>query len=155
VTRRAVSAGDDEFLWQLYVATREDEIAAWGWTPAQQDAFLRMQYHARRGSYAATYPDAEHSIVLDGETPIGAMIVARSAKEVRLVDIALLPENRGGGIGAHLLRDLMAEAAAAGLPLRLSVLRTNRAQRLYERLGFVATGGDAMYSEMEYVAIHS
>jgi len=36
-----------------------------GWTPEQQIAFLRMQYSARRASYAAAYPEAEHSVLLE------------------------------------------------------------------------------------------
>jgi ribosomal protein S18 acetylase RimI-like enzyme len=78
------------------------------------------------------------------------MIVARTNAEWRLVDISLFPEHRGRGSGTVAIRELIREASDRGLPLRLSVLRTNRAQRLYQRLGFVAKGGDAMYIEMEY-----
>jgi hypothetical protein len=31
-------------------------------------------------------------------------------------------------------------------------LQNNRAKRLYERVGFVAKGGDDMYCEMEWAA---
>ena len=53
-----------------------------------------------------------------------------------MIDIALLPDHRGRGIGARLLRDVLHEATAAGLPVRLSVERSNPARSLYERLGF-------------------
>jgi ribosomal protein S18 acetylase RimI-like enzyme len=48
---------------------------------------------------------------------------------------------RGKGIGEMLLRALIAEAAARGLGLGLSVRHTNPARRLYERLGFRAVPG--------------
>jgi ribosomal protein S18 acetylase RimI-like enzyme len=93
----------------------------------------------------------ESVIVVDG-APAGSMMVFRGASEIRLVDIALLPEFRGRGIGGGLIAGLAHEAVCSGLPLRLSVARGNRAARLYDRIGFMATGEDSMYTEMEYAA---
>jgi ribosomal protein S18 acetylase RimI-like enzyme len=84
-----------------------------------------------------------------GDLPAGSLIIFRGPGEIRLVDIALLPEFRGRGLGGKVIRMLISEAADAGSALRLSVLRSNRAMHLYERLGFIAKGGDAMYCEME------
>ncbi len=48
---------------------------------------------------------------------------------------------RGQGVGDALLRALIAEARAQGLPaIGLSVDKQNRARRLYERLGFRDAG---------------
>jgi GNAT superfamily N-acetyltransferase len=143
---------DEDFLWRLYVSTRVEELAAFGWPPEQQQAFLRMQYRARRGSYEAAYPQAEHSILVENGAPIGAMIVDRNAREIRLVDIALLPEHRNRGYGEREVADLIREAESLAIPLRLSVLRGNPAQRLYARLGLVLKSADAMYIEMEYTS---
>ena len=55
-----------------------------------------------------------------------AASVARWADEIRIVDIALLPEYRGAGIGTPLLGELEDEAAAAGKPLSIHVERLNR-----------------------------
>jgi ribosomal protein S18 acetylase RimI-like enzyme len=150
ISLRPASRDDEDFSWKVYASTRADEVAAWGWTPQQQEAFLRMQFRARRLSYSASYPDAEESILVDGEASIGIMIVSRAPSELRLVDIALLPEFRGRGFGAQVLSGLVRQAEAAELPLRLSVANGNPAFRLYQRLGFVSIGGDAMYIEMEY-----
>jgi ribosomal protein S18 acetylase RimI-like enzyme len=147
---RPASRDDEDFLWTVYAGSRRDELAAWGWPPQQQESFLRMQYRARCLSYAAAYPDAQESIVLEGQMPVGAMIVSRSPLEVRLVDIALLPEHRGRGLGKLILSDLIRQEESSGYPVRLSVSRGNPALRLYQRLGFVSTGEDAMYIEMEY-----
>ena len=38
----------------------------------------------------------------------------------------------------------------AGARLKLQVLNTNPAGRLYERLGFITTGGDQIYTHMEF-----
>src|SRR6266508_3063948 len=41
-------------------------------------------------------------------------------------ELALLPEAQGRGIGSSLVRDVMGAASARGVPVRLSVLVTNR-----------------------------
>jgi len=56
-----------------------------------------------------------------------------------VVDLALLPADRNAGIGMFLMRQVCAEAAQAGKPVRLSVLKNSRAVRWYERLGFAKT----------------
>jgi ribosomal protein S18 acetylase RimI-like enzyme len=109
-------------------------MAAWGWPPAQQDGFLRMQFHARAQSYVAAYPDAAHSILLCNGDLAGTAIVWRAGAEFRLVDIALLPEFRNRGLGTLWISRLIREADAAAVPLRLHVLHANRAVLLYRRL---------------------
>jgi ribosomal protein S18 acetylase RimI-like enzyme len=147
-----VSGGDGPFLYEVYAGTRRAEIAGWGWEAAQQDAFLRMQFQAQSGAYAAQWPDADHRLILDeAGRRVGRIFVVRTPAELRLVDIALLPECRGSGIGTALVRELQAQAAAAGLPLRLSVARSNDgARQLYERLGFREIGQDEVYAAMEW-----
>ena len=146
---RPATVNDNDLLLHVYAGTRKDEMASWGWSAAQQSSFIRMQYDARKRGYATTYPSAENSIISIGDVPAGSLIIFRGPGEIRLVDIALLPAFRGRGLGGEVIRMLISEAAAAGSALRLSVLRSNRATHLYERLGFIATGGDEMYCEME------
>lgn len=148
-SKRLVTPDDEDFLWIVYASTREEELRAFGWPPAQTEAFLRMQYRARRQSYATAYPDAERSILLLDDVPAGYTIVSRAASEIRLVDIALLPEHRGRGLGTFAIFTLIREAESRSIPLRLSVARGNRAMRLYERLGFSTVSADAVYIEME------
>jgi GNAT superfamily N-acetyltransferase len=49
---------------------------------------------------------------------------------------------QGRGVGAAVLAVLLAEADAAGLPVRLGVLKGSPAARLYERHGFAVTHED-------------
>jgi ribosomal protein S18 acetylase RimI-like enzyme len=143
-----VRPDDEEFLYRVYASTRATEIAAFGWNSAQQHAFLHMQYSAQKRWYEMAYPDAAHSLIFHDGQPVGRIIVQRNPQVLRLVDIALLAEHRGLGIGTRLLEDLIAEAQTSGLPVELQVMKTNRAGRLYERLGFVRTGEDDMYYQM-------
>jgi ribosomal protein S18 acetylase RimI-like enzyme len=70
----------------------------------------------------------------------------------RLFAITLEPSatSANRGIGARVLRDLQAEAAAAGKPLRIHVERFNPALRLYERLGFRPVEGRGVYLFLEW-----
>ncbi|HJQ26456.1 MAG TPA: GNAT family N-acetyltransferase [Blastocatellia bacterium] len=152
VTTRAARAEDEEFLFALYASTRRDEMAVWGWPAAQQEMFLRMQYRALQQRYAAERDLSDHRIILRDEVPVGRLLVVRSADEIRLADIALLPEHRRLGIGAALIGGLQDEAARRGLPLRLHVARDNHdAARLYQRLGFIIKGDTGSHFKMEWL----
>jgi GNAT superfamily N-acetyltransferase len=140
---------DGIFLAALYASTRQSELAMLGWSAAEQDAFLRMQFDAQSRHYRGAFPAASYSIIcVDGE-PAGRLIVNRSDHEVRIVDVALLPDFRGTGIGGELIRRVLAEADTAGLPVRCHVLAGNSARRFWERAGFVAQGSDGAYLSME------
>lgn len=152
LTLRPASPADDPFLFRLSASTRQDELAALDWNAAQRDAFLRQQFAAQRAHYRAAFPHAAHDVILRGKTAIGAWIVDRNPAEIRLVDLALLPEFRRGGIGTELLRMLLDETRAARTPLRLHVLKPSPAVRLYTRLGFTPVGENGLYLKMEFTA---
>lgn len=81
---------------------------------------------------------------------MGNLIVIRAQKEIRLAEIALLSEDRNGGIGSRLIRDLTEEAKERGLALRFHVAKFNRAIRLYQRLGFTSIGDTGTHFFMEW-----
>lgn len=149
ISRRPVCPEDQEFQFRLYAGTRQAEIAGLGWSPAQQEAFLRMQFAAQQNWYRTAYPQAVWEIVELEQAPVGRMIVLRGEESITLVDIALLGEHRGKGIGGSLVRELLQRGRDENLPVRLQVLKTNPAARLYQRLGFAKRGEDELYLQME------
>jgi ribosomal protein S18 acetylase RimI-like enzyme len=151
-TLRAAAPDDEELLYRVYAGTRTEELAPVPWTEAQKEAFLRMQFRAQSQDYAANYPDAAFLVILVDGAPAGRLYVDRRQDELLIVDIALLPEHRGNGVGGAILRDLLAEAAAAGKPVRIHVEHMNPALRLYERLGFRRIGDRGIYLLMEWTA---
>ena len=150
LTLRPCVAQDEAFLQEVYASTRADEMVLLGWSEAQQQTFLGMQYLAQRRSYLAQFPAAEYSIIQLDNVAAGRLIVDRSGDVILLMDISLLPAYRGAGIGTSLMQDLLAEAARAGKPVRLHVEQRNRARRLYERLGFAQTADGEIYDEMTW-----
>jgi ribosomal protein S18 acetylase RimI-like enzyme len=117
VTLRPVEPNDEPFLYRVYAGTRQEELAQVPWTEAQKEAFLRMQFDAQARYYREHYAGAEFSIILSGDLPVGRLYVARWPDEIRIVDIALLPECRNAGIGASLLKNLISESERTGKPL--------------------------------------
>src|SRR6202023_2868940 len=125
--------------------TRQQEFVALGWPATQLETFLRMQFNARQRWYETAYPQAEHQIVFLNGEPAGRILVNRGPDFALLVDIALLTEHRNLGIGTRLLQELIEQSEKTGIPIRLQVMKTNPAQHLYERLGFVKAGEDELY----------
>jgi ribosomal protein S18 acetylase RimI-like enzyme len=149
VAVRTAGEADEEALFAAFASGRIDELAALPWTSEQKRAFLRQQFALQTAHYGTHYPSAESMVIeLDG-TPIGRLYVDRGPLELRLMDIALLPEHRGRGIGGGVVRDLIDEAVAAGVPVTLHVEAHNPARRLYERLGFVLVEAGEVYDRME------
>jgi ribosomal protein S18 acetylase RimI-like enzyme len=140
---------DQAFLFELYASTRQEELDAWGWPPEMRALFLKMQFAASQG-YHTAFPTADFQIVVAGGQDAGRLAIDLSSKELRVVDIALLPQYRNGGIGSALLQNILAQAAAIGLPVRLCVRKGNRAERLYSRLGFVKFAETELHLEMEW-----
>jgi len=145
-----VVSSDREFLCRLYASTRQEELAPVPWSEPEKEAFLRLQFDAQDRHYQEHFPAAAFQIIELDAQPIGRLYVDRRADEIRLIDIALLPEFRGAGIGTALLMELIDEAAAAGKPLRIHVERFNPALRLYQRLGFRPLEEHGVYLLMEY-----
>ena len=143
---------DETFLREVYAGTRKEEMDAVGWPPALREAFLNSQFSAQAQGYRTMFPKADFQIILSNGRSVGRMVVNRATKEILLVDIALLPAHRNAGIGTVLMQGLLSEAAASGKPLRLSVIKGQRAFRLYQRLGFKKTGESDLRDELEWRA---
>lgn len=148
---RPATAADDAFLRRVYASTREQELARLDWSEAQKSAFLAMQFEAQDRHYREHYPDARFDVIERGGVPVGRLYVHRWAEEIRIIDIALLPEHRGAGMGGALLRALLAEASEHAKCVTIHVERENPARRLYERLGFRVEADDgAIYLFMAW-----
>lgn len=153
VTLRPATPADAAFLYELFAASRQDELSGLGWAEADRNAFLRMQFETRSRAYAMQFPDAGRSVVLFDGRPAGQIIVDRRAAAISIIDIAIHPDFRRKRIASRLIRGLQAEAAATGVPVCLHVNRHNApAVALYRALGFAVTGGSQLGNEMRWAA---
>lgn len=141
VLRTAKLPDDEALLEHLYLRTRDDLTGVFA-DAAQTRQLIEIQYRAQMAAYSGQFPDAAYEIILLEDKPVGRVIVDRRPDDVTLVDIALLPEARGLGIGTVVIQRLIDECSN---PVFLEVVKTNRARDLYERLGFrVIDDSDSM-----------
>jgi ribosomal protein S18 acetylase RimI-like enzyme len=136
VSLRPAGPEDEEFLYRVYASTRVEELSVTGWDATTTNAFLTQQFRAQHEHYVTNYEGASYDVILVGGERAGRLYVARWPGEIRVMDIALLPEYRRRGIGRHLLTELLADAAGAGKEVTIHVERQNPALQLYRRLGF-------------------
>jgi ribosomal protein S18 acetylase RimI-like enzyme len=149
--RRCVEA-DVPFLRHLYGTTREAELRHVDWTGEQKRVFLDMQFQAQKMYYEEQYPGCAFLVIeLEGR-PIGRLYLDRGDDDIRIVDIALLPERRGLGIGRMLMEEILAEGEAARKAVTIHVEHDNPAMRLYTRLGFRHVDTNGVYHLMEWRA---
>jgi ribosomal-protein-alanine N-acetyltransferase len=90
---------------------------------------LRLKAHERGGGFVA----------LNHQVPCGFAMLTYWVNVAEISDLFVVPGYRGQGIGTRILETLLEKARKAGYTnIEIGVLASNtRAQRLYERVGFV------------------
>ena len=149
LTLRPAVSSDADLLRRVYASVRAEELAAVPWSDAEKDAFLRQQFDAQDAHYREQYAGATFDVIEVDDLPAGRLYVARWEDEIRIMDIALLPEHRGRGVGTQILRGLLEEGALTGKRVSIHVEMHNPALRLYERLGFVEAAVSGVYLRLE------
>ena len=150
VSLRRATEPDYDFMRRLYHSTRAEEMEHFPFDDAQKAAFLDQQFAAQFAHYEQHYPTCERNIIeRDGEA-VGRLWIDEWRDQIRIVDIALLPAARGGGIGTALLGEVLHRAAHSAKPVTIHVEANNRALRLYERIGFKPVGTNGVYKLMEW-----
>jgi ribosomal protein S18 acetylase RimI-like enzyme len=145
---RPTEPADRDFLLAVFESSRADELALVAWSEADRRAFVTSQFDAQDTYYRQMHPEGQFLVILvDGE-PVGRLYLDRVDDELRVIDIALLPDHRGRGIGSSLLTWVGAIADSEGRSVTLHVEPWNPAKRLYERLGFASEGLRGIYEFM-------
>ena len=131
---------DAVFLKSLFAAHARAVLAHAGLPDAQVEQLVDMQHRGQTLSYAARFPDARRWIAeLDGG-PVARLIDNEEPGALYVVDIAVVPELHGRGIGSALIRATMRAAAERGLGVRALVTYGNQSSlAMFTRLGFKPT----------------
>jgi GNAT superfamily N-acetyltransferase len=149
-TLRPETDADIPFLRSLYASTRAAELAPTDWSDAQKLAFTDSQFGLQRHHYRTYYPATEWGVLEDNGVPMGRLYLDRRVTTLLVIDIALLPQWCGRGLGTALLEWVCAQARAAGKSVTVAVEKYNRAQTLYRRLGFREMSDEGLYWDMEW-----
>jgi ribosomal protein S18 acetylase RimI-like enzyme len=140
---------DHDFRYRLFCDSREPEFALLA--PVAFQEVMTQQFHAQTLSYLARFPEARFDIVELSSEPIGRIVVDRPGEFLHIVDQAVVPQWRARGVGTAIVRTLMDEAEAAGVPVRVEGAAENDPSlRLYRRLGFVPVETVPLYTRLEW-----
>ncbi len=150
ISLRPVETSDLALLERIYASTRMQELAQTDWNEEQKAQFLRFQFQAQHRHYLTHYVDAQFFVILRLGVAAGRLYLHWRQRELRIVDVALLPEHRGQGAGAALLLALLALAAGESCEVSIHVERMNPAMTLYLRLGFRKCGEHGIYDRMHW-----
>ena len=152
IAYRPMTDDDLPFVADLYASTRAEEVAATGWPPEAQSAFLRQQHEAQHRHYQASYAPAEWLIIEQDGRPIGRVYLADLDDSIRVIDISLVPASRGSGIGGAVMSDIIGQARDRSMSVSIHVEKNNPARRLYRRLGFAVMADRGVYDLLEWIA---
>ena len=136
---RAATEADLPFLLDLRRRTMSEHLRSSGIEPTERERNERV---------LARFECAQ--IILLSGAPVGLLKVAKEGKEWDLIQIQIVPERQGTGLGSGILQKLLDEAVHSQAAVILSVLRTNPARRLYERLGFRIVGENDRAYDMRF-----
>lgn len=150
-TLRPERPDDASFLYTLFRSHMLPSVAAMPVDDAMKESLLCMQFKSQATSYRAQYPHARFDILEREGTPFGRLVVHEDNGVATFVDFALLPDNRGAGVGTAVMTRVLDWVGDRCTSARLSILWHNEASlRMTRRLGFVQVGETLPYVEMEW-----
>ncbi|HLZ66159.1 MAG TPA: N-acetyltransferase [Aliidongia sp.] len=152
---RPADRRDLAFLRRLFGSFRAAELATVPWPPRAKESFLDEQFTLQHKHFVTHFPRADFLVLERAATPVGRFYLDRSGPNHLIVDIGLLPEWQGQGLGRALIADSQARARAAGAQgVELHVAPNNPgARRLYERLGFREIGRTGAHAKLQWPAL--
>jgi GNAT superfamily N-acetyltransferase len=147
---RPAGQQDKGFLERLYNSTRED-LRLLNAQPDFIEALVDMQFQAQQQDYGERFPNAMYFIIEKHTEAVGRATLNFNEVEIRIVDIAFLPEARGNGFGQAIIQSFQACAKQSALPLGLTVSNINQmAIRVYLKLGFQIDSKDQLHTYMSW-----
>jgi RimJ/RimL family protein N-acetyltransferase len=147
---------DGDFLYRLF---RSHALAAFAPLPvddAMKESLVRMQFASRTATYRSQYPDALFAILERDGSPFGRVVVDEPPKgspggTACIVDLELMAESRGGGIGSAVMSSLVLWLGQRCEAVRCTVLAGNEASlRMCRRAGFVPVADNPPHVELKW-----
>ncbi len=150
ITFKAISKKDMAFLSELYRSTRWEEVLNAPWDDQQRIDFLSQQFKAQHTHYQSHYPHAEKLLIIKDKQNIGRIYIDRDDVSICLIDVALMTNQRGNGLGTLLLKELLDEAQLTNKKVVIHVENFNPAYHWYLKHGFNQVEDKGVYQYMEW-----
>lgn len=144
ITLVPTTEADRKFFREVHhLAYRNVIEAMFGWDEQKQDHYADVDFNNRNPH-----------IIQYKETPVGVIGWQEKDDHIWFGPIFVLPQFQNRGIGTFLVKQFMKDAATRNIPLRLQTLKmTERAKKLYERLGFTVLSSSDVHWHMEYKTV--
>jgi ribosomal protein S18 acetylase RimI-like enzyme len=147
---RLVRPFDEPFLFSLFRAVRAPRFDFVPPGHPQMASSIHLQFKAREQALAGKYPGSDDRLIVVEGTPAGRFRVARDETSLQVADLTILPDRQRNGIGTGVMKDLIAAAQQAGLPIRAVVAQPDLASfRFFRGLGFEVAGQNVSYVYLE------
>jgi ribosomal protein S18 acetylase RimI-like enzyme len=137
-----ISDSDQGFLHGLYRSLREPELSLVPWSEEQKAAFVASQFAAQHQHYLSAYPNGLFQIIKMDDLCVGRFYVSQSEDQIRIIDLTILPEFRGRGIGTQILSETL---ESAGKRVTIYLESFSESVGLFERLGFRIVKDEGIY----------
>jgi ribosomal protein S18 acetylase RimI-like enzyme len=128
---RTAQASDFEYCARLYLAGMDRTIEQ-----------LKLDRSAHLDNFRRRWEASAVRIITRDGADVGWLQSRVQDAALLLAQLFVEPAFQHKGIGSEVMHHLIAEAAQAGAPVTLGVVKTNPALRLYQRLGFQVTHED-------------
>ena len=131
LARRPATVNDTKFARLAHHAAYRDVVSRqFGtWDETLQDRLFEEKWIPH-----------QFEIVLCDVNPCGFLSIEDCPDHISVSEIVITPQFQGRGIGSRLLNEEIQRGRETQSPLRLQVLKANRAIELYRRLGFKECG---------------
>ena len=142
---RKARVADLPFLLQLRLETMEVHLK-------NEGIHLSLEQHQER-----ILDKIENAkIILTKNQEIGFLKVTKNQETYEIEQFQIARAYQGKGIGKTILLQLIQQAKQEKTLIKLSVLKKNKAQFLYEKVGFVKVGADedSFFMEKKWEALN-
>lgn len=154
ISLRGIQENDLTDLCKIYGSTRIEELEkGTNWNEEQKKIFIEQQFFAQHEYYQKNYIGADFYIIEKENVIIGRLYIDFffEKKDIRIIDITLLPNWRKKNIGSSILKEISKKAAINNLNVTIHVESFNPAMDLYKRLGFTKINEtNGVYHLMEW-----
>ena len=97
---------------------------------------LELQYQDFEELLAKENPEALNFVLLDGEHPVGRLVIEEKEGDIEILNFVMLPQCRNRGLGGDLVLAMQEAASSQKNSLSIVIFKDNPSLDLFVRKGF-------------------
>ena len=150
VRLRRASLRDQPFVLHVCTMVRLQTFTGPALPAEEVQALVGMQVKAAERKQSLAYPMAASYVVVDGQRPVGRLMLDAAPDRIHLVDLTLLPDAQGMRIGTTVMLGLCQLATERALPVTAQVRRDDRLETFLRHLDFEVVEVDDELARLEW-----